>query len=185
MGGQLSSFVAQSEERGGTELLVRKVKVKGKEAISGIDTIKTKLPSLILLEVNGCKLSKVPQEINSLVSLCTITLEDNKLSTLPSIVHLTHLKELNLASNRFTTFPAILSELAWLETLNLAKNGLTDFKGTEISRMTSLTSLNLSQNELASFPTSLCSIVGLVSVDLSENKLPSLPSEVRTLLAVY
>ena len=182
MGGQLSSFLAQAEGSGGTELAVRKVKVKGKEAQNAIETINERLPMLAVVEVKSCKLSKVPNSISQLVKLKSIILEDNKLSVLPSMVTLTDLRELNLSSNKFSSFPLVVAGLEGLEVLNLSNNQLSEFgKGTEFTRMKSLTSLNLSHNDIETFPTSLCAIANLASLDMSENKLETLPAEVNAL----
>ncbi|KAL6065502.1 Receptor-like protein kinase 2 [Balamuthia mandrillaris] len=182
MGAQLSSLVQQAVDlRGSKEFYVSKVKLKEKELVEALEQLVEQLPKLTLLEARSCKIQKIPYELVRLLSLEVLNLEDNKLSTVPSLAKLKDLKELRLNQNRFTAFPALVSHLMNLQLLHLGDNQITDLPK-DITGMQNLQALYLLKNSFDSFPLELCALPNLAVLDLSENRITALPKEVAQLL---
>jgi L-amino acid N-acyltransferase YncA len=89
-------------------------------------------------------------------------------------------KRLNLPCLYITDLPRELSELTWLEELNLFGNCIEQLPEW-IGNFTELTRLNLSYNKLTKLPDSLKSLEKLRHLDIRDNKLMSHPEVVKGL----
>jgi leucine-rich repeat protein SHOC2 len=79
------------------------------------------------LDLQGKKLSSLPENIDSLTSLYSLNLSCNELTTLPeSISNLTSLNCLDLSYNNLTRLPKSIGSLVNLKSLRLADNPLID-----------------------------------------------------------
>ena len=119
---------------------------------------------------NKCGVIHACKRIQEAVSDATqqvLNLSFLNLSSLPdAIFRIPHLKTLDLACNKLTSFS--LSHMKNLVSLDLTCNELTSFS---LSHMPKLTSINLKSNQLISF--SFSHVENLVSIDLANNRLPS------------
>ncbi len=82
---------------------------------------------LVKLNLNECKMKRIPEEIGELTGLRGLYLYGNQLATLPnSIGKLTQLHILFLGGNQFREMPAFISELRQLEILEFMGNPATE-----------------------------------------------------------
>lgn len=104
-----------------------------------------------------------------------------KLTEIPAgVFELAHLQELNLANNGLTTLPESITRLTGLSMLKLTGNRLTALPEA-ITRLTSLTLLDLGYNELATLPEAITQLPGLSVLNLSGNRLTTLPEAMTRL----
>ncbi|KAJ8684437.1 hypothetical protein QAD02_020229 [Eretmocerus hayati] len=161
---------------------------------------------LASLDVSGCSLSGLPEALNEITTLVSLTARNNALSngSLPkSLKGLVALRELNLSGNRLTEFPEQVLELpalrylylggnlishitqdVWksqrLQVLSLGSNRLAEVPST-LGQLVSLQALVLCDNELESLPNSIAHLKKLKSLLLHKNRLRTLPTEIITL----
>ncbi|KAG5564705.1 hypothetical protein RHGRI_000784 [Rhododendron griersonianum] len=160
------------------------------------------------LNLEDCHLSYLPDEIGNLISLRTLNLTQNKLSTLPDcICILTCLKRLHLDNNNVSHLPSGIGRLTSLEILNLARNSLCTLPHTigklsclkkllvgnnklshlpsEIGDLDSLEALHLRcNNGFRALPESICKLVHLQKLSLTDCNLSHLPSEIDRLISL-
>ncbi|KAF7153075.1 hypothetical protein RHSIM_Rhsim01G0096000 [Rhododendron simsii] len=160
------------------------------------------------LNLDGCHLSYLPEEIGNLVSLQTLDLAENNLSTLPDgICNLTCLKRLRLEENNVSNVPSAIGRLTSLEFLNLDRNSLCTLPDTigklsclkdlyvrnnklsllpsEIGDLDSLEELGLEDNnDFRALPESICKLVCLRALNLNGCNLSHLPSEIDRLVSL-
>ncbi|CAH9129263.1 unnamed protein product [Cuscuta epithymum] len=130
------------------------------------------------LALNGNSLEEVPARISHLSSLHNLLLdangiEDKNLSW-EGIESLKSLIVLSLNENRLTILPSNLGELTSLKQLRIAKNKLTSLP-IEIGLLKKLEVLKANDNRLSTIPTSICGCASLDDVDISSNLLTELP----------
>ena len=103
----------------------------------------------------------IPNWINELSELESITLTNNNISYLPeSICSLTKLRELKIENNQLTTLPE------------------------EINKLENLESLSLMNNKLVSVPNSIGGLINLKKINLENNILENLPDSTGDLKAI-
>lgn len=133
------------------------------------------------LDLNGLKLTELPESLGQLTLLQELDLSDNQLPVLPELLgQLTQLQSLNLSNNRLTTLPEWLGQLTQLQTLSLYNNQLSALPES-LSQLTQLQSLNLSNNRLMALPDWLGQLTQLQSLDLSFSRLTALPESLGQL----
>ncbi|KAI8571118.1 hypothetical protein RHMOL_Rhmol01G0092900 [Rhododendron molle] len=161
------------------------------------------------LNLDGCHLSYLPEEIGNLISLQTLDLAKNNLSTLPDgICNLTCLKRLRLEDNNVSRLPWGIGGLTSLENLNLRRNSLCTLPDTigklsclkyllvennklthlpsEIGDLDSLKALGLAHNNgFRALPESICKLVRLRKLNLVGFNLSHLPSEIDGLISLW
>ena len=116
-----------------------------------------------------------------------IHLNGNQLKTLGPEFYtwFSNLTELNLYSNLFSYFPQEILQLKELQTLNMGKNRLQNFKPDslerplDLSQLKNLKYLTLSDNSLVSLPEKFP--VGLKTLVLNNNRLTDIPAQVLSL----
>lgn len=158
------------------------------------------LTQVNLLEISGCSIENVSEDIGSLVSLANLVLSGNKLQQLPeSLCKLVNLKVLDLSNNEITEIPSDVGLLASLQTINLNSNRLSCLPES-CGKLSLLSTLDISNNEFKHLPDILLSgkhphlaelkashnqiedisdgvgeLEGLKSLNLSSNKIQELP----------
>eukprot|EP00596_Hydrurales_sp_CCMP1899_P000407 CAMPEP_0119039650 /NCGR_PEP_ID=MMETSP1177-20130426/9263_1 /TAXON_ID=2985 /ORGANISM="Ochromonas sp, Strain CCMP1899" /LENGTH=911 /DNA_ID=CAMNT_0007003813 /DNA_START=957 /DNA_END=3692 /DNA_ORIENTATION=+ len=94
-------------------------------------------------------LNSIPLAICTLTKLTKLNLSNNELDSLSD--HITsscsHIKELDLSENKFTTFPSAIFDLLALESLKI-NNNLIEYIPNQIKEMKKLQSLDISDNRL-------------------------------------
>ncbi|KAF7154186.1 hypothetical protein RHSIM_Rhsim01G0101900 [Rhododendron simsii] len=160
------------------------------------------------LNMDGCHLSYLPEEIGNLISLQTLDLAKNNLSTLPDgICNLTCLKHLRLGENNVSNLPSGIGKLTSLESLYLSSNSLCTLPDTigklsclkellvqynklshlpsEIGDLDSLEMLALDGNNgFRALPESISKLVRLRELNLNDCNLSHLPSEIDRLISL-
>ncbi|KAG5564801.1 hypothetical protein RHGRI_000866 [Rhododendron griersonianum] len=161
------------------------------------------------LNLKGCHLSYLLDEIGNLISLQTLDLTQNNLSTLPdSICNLTCLKRLRLKDNNVSYLPSGIGSLTSLEILDLSRNNLWTLPDSigklsclkellvgynklshlpsEIGDLDSLEILKLrSNNGFTVFPESICKLVHLQRLSLYGCNLSHFPSGIGGLVSLW
>jgi hypothetical protein len=160
------------------------------------------------LELNGGKLTSLPEDFTKLQNLRELAIHDNAtldfaavlsllakipalerldlaetdLSELPAeIGGLVNLRELLLWRNELKTLPEEIGSLQKLEWINLAMNSIESLPAS-MGKLHGLTHLDLSQNGLKSVPGAVFEMPALKSLDLSKNyDLASLPADIGKL----
>ncbi len=137
-----------------------------------------------LKSVNGCANSSTvvatPETTQS--ALAELFLEDNQLTTLPSLTGLTNLSVLSLARNSFAEFPQSVLSLPALTMLYLSENKLTFVPN--LSALDKVVVLYLDNNYITDFPEGLENMTALEQLCLQKNSIKSIPdtlSSVRSL----
>ncbi|CAH9109413.1 unnamed protein product [Cuscuta epithymum] len=125
------------------------------------------LKSLIVLSLNDNRLTILPSNLGALTRLSQLHISDNELTSLPiEIGLLTKLEVLNAHSNRLSTIPTSISGCAALEYVNISYNLLTELPDT-LGKLKNLKELLLGDNRLTSLPTTIFSHCNkLYSLDL-------------------
>lgn len=163
----------------------------------------TELYSLTLvnfLQISGCELTSISDEIIQLINLKSLILNQNHLKQLPdSLCELENLKVLDVSSNDLDKIPMGLGKLSSLQTLNLNSNSLTTFPeivdGLELlavldlsnnqfttipalfmqGKHSHLSELKMSHNLIEDINDGIGKLEALKSLDLSSNKIKELP----------
>ncbi|KAI8571092.1 hypothetical protein RHMOL_Rhmol01G0089700 [Rhododendron molle] len=180
------------------------------KAVDSIGLSRTPIASSCLKELNlgGCHLSYLPEEIGNLISLQRLDLAENNLSTLPDgICNLTCLKRLCLEDNNVSNLPSGIGRLTSLESLVLCRNSLCTLPDT-IGKLSCLKDLYVRNNKLSllpceigdldslevlvlednngfrALPESICKLVCLRTLSLNGCNLSHLPSEIDRLISL-
>lgn len=105
---------------------------------------------LVVLDLSGQGLTKVPDYVFNKTNTEELNLSNNKLSGAlqAEVRHLTNLRVLNLSNNKFTGVPAEVGQLKKLEVLDLSNNNLTGLPY-ELGNLSNLKVLNLRGNNYA------------------------------------
>lgn len=158
------------------------------------------------LELENCKLEKLPSVIFKLTNLQRLDLKSNDIWSVEDIIHFQQLKQLTclrLWHNNITSVPNTISFIRNLEQLFLSNNKLRTlpsgiFKlkklrildvshnsvrvlSKEIGQLEVLQTLVISYNALETLPLQLFNCMKLKSLNLSNNSLSVLPTEVGQL----
>ncbi|KAG5564728.1 hypothetical protein RHGRI_000805 [Rhododendron griersonianum] len=136
------------------------------------------------LNLDSCHLSYLPEEIGNLISLQTLDLAKNNLSTLPDgICNLTCLKRLCLEENIVSNLPSEIGRLTSLESLYLSRNSLCTLPDT-IGKLSCLKDLLVEKNNLSTLPDGICNLTCLKRLRLEENNVSNLPSGIGRLTSL-
>jgi len=115
-------------------------------------------------------LSALPN-VGKLVALKTLSVSNNKLSSLPDDISLIRgLKSLTLHGNQLSELNAAVGDLEFLEKLDLRLNKLL-FLPTTISKLRNLKQLDVSENLLQTLDPSLCDLHTIEKAEFKDNPL--------------
>ncbi|CAL9693501.1 unnamed protein product [Knipowitschia caucasica] len=149
-------------------------------ALSGLKSF-VGLTELILQD---CQLERLPSALTTLINLCSLDLQHNRLRTLDEhggLLQLQHLLNLRLAYNHIAALPPSISALQRLELLDLSNNQLHSVPIALFS-LCRLKTLLMSGNLLEQLPCDVRGLQLLMELDVSGNRLESLPSELFSCL---
>ncbi|MFX0027054.1 MAG: leucine-rich repeat domain-containing protein [Candidatus Hermodarchaeota archaeon] len=148
--------------------------IKVPDAVQYLDSLKT-------LSLRYNQITTIPEWIKKLKYLETINLNVNTINQLPeSIGSLSHLKHLFLWKNDLETLPNSICNLRALEVLNLRLNQLKELPP-NIGNLKHLRELNLHDNKLHSLPNSISELTSLEKLNLSWNLFQTLPDSLNSL----
>ncbi|XP_053574027.1 LOW QUALITY PROTEIN: volume-regulated anion channel subunit LRRC8D-like [Bombina bombina] len=189
VGGQLSKLSLQN---GDTEL-------------GSLSQLK-KMRNLLDLQLQHCKITKIPEIVSSLTklrslnlafneltsvnqlgslqrlkSLCILRLSNNYITHLPpSIELLCNLEELYLSHNKLEALPVSLFSLVKLKQFDISYNSIRSIP-TEIGHLTRLEHIALTGNQITSLPREMFRCTRLKSLHAANNKISRLPHEIGQL----
>jgi tetratricopeptide (TPR) repeat protein len=138
----IPEFIFQYEQLTSLDLKSKNVKIIPKSI--------TNLHNLTELHLSCGVLEEIPDYICDLNKLSKLYLSNNKLTTLPALNRLEHLKLLDIQGNEFIEIPSNLMELGGLRTLNVAKNKIKILPE-YILNLKNLYDLDVSENNIDSF----------------------------------
>ena len=101
----------------------------------------------------------------------------------PALPRLTHLRDLLLHNNKFSTFPTAVCHLPSLQMLWLSSNQIPSIPS-DISNLTSLRRLHLDHNLIAELPDPLCSLTQLEVLYMNHNSLQRVSESVGNLTSL-
>lgn len=114
----------------------------------GIPANLSNLKKLELLNLKGCQLQVVAEDICQLPNLAYLDLNDTQLSVIPDcIANLKNLRTLGLGSNELATLPSSFQQLQQLIRLDLSNNQFTEIPSV-IYSLKGLQELDLSGNPI-------------------------------------
>jgi len=142
----------------------------------GIESL-TALRTLTLNRATGLDLKAVLTQLAALPALERLELAECGLTELPAeIGGLTRLTSLLVWGNELTTLPPEIGRLTALDWINLHQNHIRTLPE-EMAALTAISSLDLGQNGLHEVPPVVCRLTSLTSLDLSRNvDLPAIPA---------
>jgi Leucine-rich repeat (LRR) protein len=121
------------------------------------------------------KLTSVPDEVFGLEHLQHLSLNYNRLTSIPcNIRQLPNLISLVVSDNQITSLPDDLFTLGQLQRLSLSSNRLTSISS-EIQRLKSLETLLVAHNQLTSLPDSLGELLSLRNLSIQGNPFHAVP----------
>ncbi|MFW9947790.1 MAG: leucine-rich repeat domain-containing protein [Candidatus Odinarchaeota archaeon] len=139
------------------------------------------LDSLKTLSLRYNQITTLPEWIKELKYLETINLNVNTINQLPkSIGSLSHLKQLSLWKNDLERLPDSICNLKALEVLNLRLNLLKELPH-NIGNLKQLRELNLHDNKLHTLPNSISELTSLEKLNLSWNLFQTIPNSLNSL----
>ncbi len=135
---------------------------------------KARIDRAYRLDLNGKRLTTLPDSIGSLNYLTILHLDNNRLTVLPdSICNLSKLNILSLNDNQLTKLPDNIGNLNKLHTLYIGNNQLSILPDS-IGSINNLTALYLNENNLVKLPNSTCNLCELKTLNIEENPLNDL-----------
>ncbi|KAH7854879.1 hypothetical protein Vadar_018692 [Vaccinium darrowii] len=136
------------------------------------------------LKLSNCCLSYLPDEIGNIISLHTLNLRLNNMSTLPErICNLTCLKCLDLGGNNLSHLPSEIGRLIALETWFSEGNSLCTLPDS-IGNLSCLKFLDVDGNKLSHLPCEIGGLTSLENLNLGNCNLSHLPSEFGRLVSL-
>ena len=128
------------------------------------------------LDLSGCGLEALPEEICRLSRLEELNLGGNSLRDLPeAFCALTSLRILFFLGNAVTTVPSVIGRLPALETLSFKSCKLSAVAPDCLPR--SLRALILTSNAITALPRSIGTLTKLKKIMLAQNRLREVPEE--------
>lgn len=142
--------------------------MKSKEIIQRLQDARDSLE----LNLIGCRLRRLPEEVFRLEHIKYLWLNNNLLFELPlAIANLKNLEQIGLMQNRFTEFPEMLCGLPSLEVIGLGENDLRSIS-VKLEKLRQLKELYLNKNRLTELPDNITSLDKLEIFDIRDNRLP-------------
>jgi Leucine-rich repeat (LRR) protein len=159
---------------------LRELKLADNELQGALPASVCNLASLEVLELQGNKLTSLPNEIGQLGCLRLLNVSDNQLLNIPMELFETSLIELVANKNRLEGAFFSIESVPNLQELNISNNSLIRLCEAENLALPALKSLNLSTNRISSLP-NVESWVNLQTLVVAENKVTAFPEGFTTL----
>jgi Leucine-rich repeat (LRR) protein len=143
------------------------------------------LPDLEILELQGNKLSSLPDEVSALSHLRILNVSNNQLSSLPMAeLSKTTLVQLLASKNHLsgTLFPDSVSSMARLQILDVSINSISSLTTGSLS-FPSLQSLDIAFNRVTMLP-EVSSWTSLISILAKDNKIAAIPEGFTSLTSL-
>ncbi|RVD80263.1 uncharacterized protein DFL_008164 [Arthrobotrys flagrans] len=135
------------------------------------------------LDLSSRKIGSIPSEVVAMVKddVERLALGHNQLSSFdPEFGLCSRLRYLNVRSNFFRDFPAILCKMASLEILDISRNRIRELP-TDFGFLIRLKVLSLSKNKLRTLPNYICQMDELKILRIDRNPIADLPRELYEL----
>ncbi|KAK6509974.1 RAM signaling network component [Arthrobotrys musiformis] len=135
------------------------------------------------LNLSSQKIGSIPSEVVAMVKddVERLALGHNQLSSFdPEFGLCSRLRYLNVRSNFFREFPAILCTMASLEILDISRNRIRELPK-DFGHLIGLKVLSLSKNKLRTLPNYICQMDDLEILRIDRNPLSDLPQELYEL----
>ena len=127
------------------------------------------------LDLSGCNLVSLPQNMHHLKNLTSLYLNDNALTYIPYEFGELPLTSLNLNNNQLQELPSSLSSCPLTE-LYLDDNAFEDFPSV-VCKISSLTIFSIQNNSFSRVPAGFSKLSNLTSVDFYDNNIDTLPKD--------
>ncbi|XP_060588245.1 DISP complex protein LRCH3-like isoform X2 [Ruditapes philippinarum] len=135
----------------------------------------------ISADVSKNRLSEVPKEVCTYISMEKLDCYHNVIKSIPeAIVQLQALTYLNLSRNQLSIIPSFISQLQALEVLIASHNRLVSLPE-ELGVLDKLMELDVSCNEISHLPLQIGDLKSLKSMNVRRNILQELPVEISKL----
>jgi len=132
---------------------------------------------VVWLRLDSCRLEELPECIDWLSQIESLSLRDNRLKRLPeSVCHLRRLRQLDVERNQLTALPETIGQLSCLAVLRANHNAMAVLPAS-LADLQALERLCLYDNRLQSIPAAVCRLRRLARLDLKKNAITSLPEE--------
>ncbi len=146
------------------------VNLDGEQSIASLDPLH-RLTQLRELSLDNCGLTDaLLSKITRIIWLNSLSMENNKLTSLGSVEAMLSLNHLDVSGNQVKTVPS-LTRLTSLKTLDLSGNAISSL--TWVSGQTTITSLNVSNNLITDI-SSIATCASLTDVNLASNLFTSI-----------
>ncbi|QXP78799.1 MULTISPECIES: DUF6985 domain-containing protein [Winogradskyella] len=130
------------------------------------------------LSFNGNNIGKVPDSINLLKNLTSLSLSSNDLAFVPTqLLNLPKLERLSILNNNIKEIPKEIGLLINLNSLNLSRNKLNSIPE-EIGQLKKLQNLDLSFNYLYDMPKSISGLTTLEQLNINYNSFSTIPDNI-------
>ncbi|KAG6449620.1 leucine-rich repeats and immunoglobulin-like domains protein 3 [Manduca sexta] len=133
-----------------------------------------KIPKWVVqLDISHNRLNNVTNAFNDLINLNVLKLDKNMLHSIPNLLHLEQIQELNLNRNNIKSIDTgHFPENSSIRTLNLNSNHIKIIQEGALNNLTNLEVLKLNRNEIKSLPNHLfMNQMNLKTLELNHNKL--------------
>ncbi|KAJ4350135.1 uncharacterized protein N0V89_008756 [Didymosphaeria variabile] len=154
---------------------LRELKLAANELEGAFPAKVESLTSLETLELQENRLTSLPPEIRALTHLRALNVSDNRLTSLPSEIFTSMpVIDLNASKNSFSGSFFDVGTVPYLQNLCLANNSLTSLYGSDTILLPSIKHLDISTNRLSIMP-NVAAWTSLITLLVGENSLSTLP----------
>jgi len=142
-----------------------------------------KLLSLRYLSLNNNQIKEIPEVLNKLINLEYLSLNNNKIEEITNISKLINLRRLFLSTNQIKKIPKIINEFSNLEWLTLSHNRIKYIEN--ISQLNNLEILELSNNQIEKIPQNISKLTKLIKFSIANNFIKKIPNTLSKLKLSY
>ena len=136
---------------------------------------KPMVESIKEINIGTPDLISLPEGILEMKFLEKINVSGTRLSNLPDLSSLEHLREINISNTGITGLNSNILALDRLEILDASNNIIENVSG-DIGNMSGLGYLYLNNNSLTDLPDAMANLSSLTKLDISNNNIAPLPS---------